>query len=127
FRVKANVPIADREIGIERGSDRLTGSVFAIEAERFHRIADRRIERALGCFRYGQRELHRFEEDRADWNAHAYLGRELHHFAAGLKSRTAFLNFVKPIKGAVDRSLALCCVRPSFVTRHVAHYMAHYV
>ena len=107
------------------GAASLSGAVFAIEAERFHGIADRGIERAVGCFRHGPRELHRFEEDRAHSNGHTYLGREPHRFTAGLESRAALLNFVKPIKGAADRSLALSSVRLSFVTRHVAHYMAH--
>src|ERR1700758_2489043 len=82
FRVEANIPIADKEIGIERSSDRLTGAVFVIEAERFHGIADRWIECAVGFCRYSQRELHRFEKDRTDWNAHTHLGREPHHFTA---------------------------------------------
>src|ERR1700730_214538 len=53
FRVEANIPIADRATGIERGSDRLTGAVFAIEPQRFHDIADRGIERAVALFRHG--------------------------------------------------------------------------
>jgi hypothetical protein len=66
IRVEMNVPIGDRAAGFERGSDGLTGAIFAVEAVRLHGVTDGRIECAFAFAGDRQRKMNCFIQNCAD-------------------------------------------------------------
>src|SRR4051812_24314005 len=116
FRIQLHVAIADagsarHGIFVARHptcSHTLARPVMAIEPARFHRGADRWIERAIRFLGDGTREADGLEDDRTDGDRLAVpsrnsLSRELRDLAIGVEPRAARFDLVKPPERALDR------------------------
>ena len=108
-RIEMHIAVADGPSGAAARAlhDAAPVPIVAVESARFHVAADRRIERAAGLFRHGERELHGGEEQLAGAIGDAGPCRvSCRSSLSRIESIAQAFDLAEPLERALDRVIA---------------------